>query len=123
MTGTVTKGRLYPAESRRLVDDRTGAAIRQVTFAPAIHHHPFFLAPAYDDAGRWLVFISHRTGSPQVFAEARATGELLQLTDRDDLGDWSIHPSHDGRYVYFAAGNSGWRVEIPSGREEKLVDF
>jgi oligogalacturonide lyase len=119
----VAKGQIYPSESRRFVDERTGAEVRQVTAFEAIHHHPFFTAPAYDDAGTFLVFISHRTGTPQLFAEVRATGDLLQLTARDDLGAWSIHPSHDGRFVYFAAGAGGWRVEIATGREERIVDF
>jgi oligogalacturonide lyase len=47
----------------------------------------------------------------------------LQLTDREEISDWSIHPSHDGRYVYFTAGSGGWRVHVPSGKEEQLVDF
>jgi oligogalacturonide lyase len=119
----LAKGTLYPAESVQEVDGRTGASIRRITSAPAIHHHPFFMIPAYDDAMQWTVFASERTGKPQIFAEVRATGELLQLTDRDDVGDWSIHPSHDGRYVYFTAGSGGWRVHLPSGKEEQLVDF
>lgn len=106
-----------------MVDERTGAHIRQITNQPALHHHPFFMIPAYDDAMRWLIFASERTGRPQLFAEVRETGELLQLTDRPDLDDWSIHPSHDGRYVYFTAGAGGWRVEIKTQEEEQLVDF
>jgi oligogalacturonide lyase len=119
----LAKGTLYPAESVQEVDGRTGASIRRITSAPAIHHHPFFMIPAYDDVMQWTVFASARTGKPQIFAEVRATGELLQLTDREDVGDWSIHPSHDGRYVYFTAGSGGWRVHLPSGKEEQLVDF
>jgi oligogalacturonide lyase len=119
----VAKGEHYPPESECFTDARTGAKIRRVTSAPAIHHHPFFMIPAFDDAQQWLVFVSHRTGSPQLFAEVRATGELLQLTDRPDLAAWSIHPSPDGRYVYFTAGSGGWRVHLPSCEEEQLVDF
>jgi oligogalacturonide lyase len=104
-------------------DSRTGACIRRITSAPAVHHHPFFIVPAYDDAMQWTVFASDRTGKPQIFVEVRASGELLQLTDRDDLSDWSIYPSHDGRHVYFTAGTGGWRVGIPGGQEEQLVDF
>lgn len=117
------KGELFPPESEWFHDARTGAKIRRITSAPAIHHHPFFMVPAYDDAQQWLIFVSHRTGSPQLFAEVRATGELLQLTDRPDLEEWSIHPSPDGRYVYFTAGACGWRVHLPGGEEELLVDF
>lgn len=119
----MAKGQLFPRESRRFVDERTGAQIRQVTSAPAIHHHPFFMTPAYDDAGRWLFLVSLRTGTPQIFAEVRETGELLQLTDRDDLNEWSVHPSHDGNHVYFTAGASGWRVAMATLEEERLVDF
>ncbi|MEZ4867390.1 MAG: oligogalacturonate lyase family protein [Caldilineaceae bacterium] len=119
----MTKGTLYPAESQIQTDDCTSARIRQITNHPSIHHHPFFMIPAYDDAMRWLIFASARTGSPQLFAEVRATGELLQLTDRSDLDDWSIHPSHDGRYVYFTAGSGGWRVNLETQVEEQLVDF
>ncbi len=119
----MNKGKLYPSESRTFVDEKTGTTIRQVTNAEAIHHHPFFMIPAYDDAMQWLIFASSRTGKPQLFAEVRATGQLLQLTDRDDLSDWSIHPSHDGRYVYFTAGTGGWRVNLQTLAEEKLIDF
>lgn len=119
----MAKGQRYPSESQMMVDERTGAVIRQVTSASAIHHHPFFLIAAYDDAMQWLVFVSHRTGSPQIFVEERATGELVQLTDQDNLAEYSVHPSHDGRYVYFTAGTGAWRVNTETYEEEQLVDF
>ena len=84
----------------------------------SIHHHPFYYVPAYDDAMRWLFFVSHRTGIPQFFAERRDTGELIQLTDRDDLNEWSLHPSHDGRHLYFTTKTGGWRLCMDSLQEE-----
>jgi oligogalacturonide lyase len=119
----LAKGQLYPSESQTAVDERTGTVIRQVTSAAAIDHHPFFLIPAYDDAMRRLIFVSHRTGSPQIYAEERAAGELVQLTDRDDLSEWSVYPSHDGQYVYFTAGTGGWRVDTATYKEEQLADL
>jgi len=120
MTG---KGATCESETRWLRDEHTGARIRQVTAQPAIHHHPFFFVPPYDDAMRRLVFVSHRRGRPQLFAEEQDSGRIVQLTDRDDLAEWSLHPSHDGRYVYFTAGAGGWRVDLESLREEQLADF
>lgn len=119
----MTKGKRYPGESRHQVDVRTGAKIRQVTSYPSIHHHPFFLIPAYDDAMRWLLFTSARGGSPQIYVEERTTGELLQLTDRDDISDFSIYPSHDGNHVYFTARGGGWRVNTTTYEEELIVDL
>jgi oligogalacturonide lyase len=118
------KGRVYESESVGFTDPATGIAVRQVTAHPSIHHHPFYYLPAYDDALAWLVFVSHRTGQPQIFLEDRGSGELLQLTDRDDLNEWSVHPAYDGRHVYFTAGCGAWRVSTESGfREECLADF
>ncbi|MEZ4621662.1 MAG: hypothetical protein R2867_40025 [Caldilineaceae bacterium] len=70
----MTKGQRYLGESRCFQDARTGATIRQITSHPSIHHHPFFMIGAYDDAMERLIFTSERNGKPQLFAELRATG-------------------------------------------------
>ncbi|MNH88464.1 Oligogalacturonate lyase [compost metagenome] len=119
----MAKGMIFPPESVEKRDSRTGARIRQITSHPSIHHQPFFMVPAYDDAMRYLFFISHRTGAPQLFAENRETRELVQLTDRDNLSPWSVHPSHDGHYVYFTAGSEGWRLHMKTLEEELLLDL
>jgi oligogalacturonide lyase len=119
----MTKGRIFPREDRHFVDPRSGRRVRQVTSHASIHHHPFFFVPAYDEQMQRLVFISHRTGAPQIFFEERQSGKLVQATDRPDLAEWSIYPSPDGRYVYFVAGTSAWRVELDTLREEELANF
>jgi oligogalacturonide lyase len=117
------RGRVFARESSVYLDRITGRRIRQVTRHPAIHHHPFFFVPAYDRAMRRLVFVSHRTGAPQIFFEDRDSGDLVQVTDRTDLAEWSIYPSADGRYVYFVAGTAAWRVDLASFAEEQLAEF
>lgn len=119
----MTKGRVFPSEARWHGDRATAARIRQITDAPAIHHHPFFFVPAYDRAMRRLLFVSHRTGAPQIFCEERDSGRLVQLTDRDDLSPWSIHPSAHGRFVVFVAGSGAWRLDLDTLAEECLHDF
>ena len=117
------QGAVFPREDRIATDGRSGRRIRQVTTHPSIHHHPFFFVPAYDRAMTKLIFISHRTGAPQIFFEDRASGDLVQVTDRHDLAEWSISPSSDGRHVYFTAGTSAWRVDLETFEEEQLADF
>ena len=119
----MSKGKTYLSESKTFHDSRTGTRIRQVTDHPSIHHHPFFFIPTYDDAMRWLIFVSERTGTPQIFAEERETGGLIQLTDRSDLSEWSVYPSHDGRWVFFTAGTSGWKLDLETLEERELVNF
>lgn len=119
----MARGQIYPSESICFQDETTGVKIRQITDQASIHHHPFFIVPAYDDAMQRLIFVSHRTGRPEIFAEERANGKLIQLTEREDIGEYSVYPSHDGRYVYFTAGRGAYRVHIETLREEQLVDF
>lgn len=105
------------------VDRETGVRVRQVTSHAAIHHQPFFYVPAYDDAVEWLFFVSHQTGRAQVYGERRADHAVVQLTDRTDLNEWSVHPAHAGRYVYDTAGAKACRVELDTLREDVLADF
>ncbi len=117
------KGRLLPSESTLRRDPVTGARIRQITDHPSVHHHPFFFVPCFDRAMNRLIFVSHRTGLPQIHAEPQGEDCLVQLTDREDIAEWSLHPSHDGRYVFFVAGTGAWRLDLETLAEERLVDF
>lgn len=116
-------GKILPSESRSFTDPATGVLVRQLTQHASIHHHPFYYLPAYNDLCTQLFFVSHRTGSPQIYLEDRKTGVLVQLTDRADLSEWSIHPAHVNPYVYFVAGTSAWRVNTETFAEEELMSF
>ena len=117
------KGRVWPREDRWFRDPGTSARLRQITSHPSIHHHPFFFVPPWDDQMQRLIFVSHRTGTPQIFAEDCASGRLIQLTDRTDLAEWSLHPAHGGRFVVFVAGTQAWRLDLETLREESLASF
>lgn len=117
------KGSRHKSGDRIVSDPRSGRRVRQITDHPSIHHHPFFFVPAYDQANTKLIFISHRTGAPQIFFEDRAAAELVQVTDRPDLAEWSISPSPDGRFVYFTAGTGAWKVDLETFEETQLADF
>ena len=114
-------GSTYPSESSTYQDPRTGALVRQVTACAAIHHHPFYYIPAYDDAGHKLFFVSHRTGRPQLYFEDGRGGPLVQITDRKDLNEWSCHPSYDGQFAYYTAGNAAWRVDLEIMCEQQIA--
>lgn len=111
------------SEARHYSDPLTGRTVRQVTSHASVHHHPFFLAPAYDNRMRWLFFVSHRSGRAEVWAEDRADGALVQLTNQPELHEWSIHPSHDGTYLYYTAGSAAYRVELSNHEVETVAEF
>jgi len=117
------KGSRDKTGARVEIDARSKRKVRQVTDHPSIHHHPFFFVPAYDHACTKLFFVSHRTGKPQIYYEDRAAGEIVQVTDRDDIAEWSIYPSPDGCRVYFVAGTGAWFANLDDLSETQLADF
>lgn len=102
-------------------DEKTGIPIRRVTSAECINHHPFFTVPAYSEDMSKLFFVSHRTGSPQIYYENRATGEIIQITQTESLNEWSLYPSPDGEYVYYTAGRFAYRSRCTTGETERFT--
>lgn len=119
----MTVGACYRSESVWSRDAISGRSIRQVTAHESVHHHPFFFVPAYDRDMRRLFFVSWRSGTPQIFFEDRASGQLVQVTDRPGLAEWSLVASPDGRHVYYTAGAAAWRTDIETFAETQLADF
>jgi len=117
----VSKGDSYPSEARTFVDEETGVAIRQVTDCESISHHLYFYVSSCPDDGSKLFFVSHRTGRPNLFYEDGDGGDLVQLTDRDDLNEWSAQISRDGRLAYFIAGGTAWQLDLDTLEEEALL--
>ena len=77
--------------------------------------------PLYSPDGRYLAFISSRTGSGDVYLLTLATGDLKRLTfddGNDQLDGWS----RDGRWIYFSSTsrdigglNDLYRVSVNGG--------
>ena len=117
------KGRLSPAELRSMHDPKTGALVNQVTNSSSINHHLYFLVSSWPDDMSRLFFVSHRTRAPNLFSTETETGKIRQLTDRDDLNEWSAVPSRDGKWLYFTARNQVLRLNIDSLDEETVDCF
>ncbi len=77
--------------------------------------------PLYSPAGRYLAFISSRTGGGDIYLLTLATGDLKRLTfddGLDQLDGWS----RDGRWIYFSSTsrdvgglNDLYRVSVNGG--------
>jgi len=109
----------WKSERRIVRDKATGREMRQITTAPCINHHPFFLVTAYDSEQRYLYFVSHRTGTPQVFAEDRGNDCIQQLSDVKALNEWSVHP-HE-HVVYYIADGCALRTDVRTGVTDTLL--
>lgn len=89
----------------------------------------FFLTPqhpAYSPDGRWLSWISNRSGTPELWLWSEAEGREIQLTDlgSDEINAYSWSP--DGDRIAFSGNRHGrfdiWTVSVPEGRVRRLTD-
>ena len=74
-------GEISPPEGATFQDPLSGANVRQLTDWRAHSHHLYFTNSGLWDAGRRLVFASHRNNRVNLYSVELATGEITQLTD------------------------------------------
>jgi hypothetical protein len=80
------------------------------TGSPAKDQHLYFTSPSVTEDGRWLAILSERTGSPNVLAVDRLSGQLHQISNNEkgllhayvypygtDAGLSKASPSMDGQ--------------------------
>ncbi len=75
------KSATWPSERSSYLDPQTGAAVTQWTGGPHKNQHLYFTSPSVTADDRWLLFLSDRTGCPNLMAVDRSTGDIRQLSD------------------------------------------
>src|SRR5215467_11070902 len=63
----MTVGKEYPPEWREYTDPLTRRRVRQLTDSPAEEYHFYFYNPTITPDGKYLIFISERTGMSNLF--------------------------------------------------------
>lgn len=94
-----------PSERTSFTDPATGAEVIQWTAGPHKNQSLYFTSPSVTTDDRWLVFLSERTGGPNLFALDRDCGEIHRLSENDHGLLYS--------YVYPRGGNRGLSKASP----------
>jgi Tol biopolymer transport system component len=99
---TVVYSSIQPVNWDLYVFDRPGAAPRRLTPDPGLDYNP-----AISPDGRWVVFTSERTGSPDLYAvDLQHPGTPRQLTKSPAMEDAAAF-SPDGRRLVFVSTEDG----------------
>lgn len=138
------RGQHWPAEWARTPDPLTGREVTRFTSSRATDQHPYFTGPAVTSAGascangQRLIFISGRTGNPNLFSLDTQSGEILQLTDnrygvlcqyvfpwgnRVGLGKSSVSLHAATGDVYYVQGREIRRVNAYTAREVCIAEL
>lgn len=117
---SMSKGKLYKSDLKRVKDDRTGVEVTRLTDNQGNTIHPYFTQPLFSEDGRFLLVSSDRTGSWQLYSLEIKTGNMVQLTDEADLGHHSA--CLDGRRMiaYYLSGATLKSVNLSNLCSEEL---
>jgi oligogalacturonide lyase len=117
------KGQLFASEHCQLIDDHTGAKVRQLTTHLSINHNLYFLNRSFTPDGQGVIFTSYRDGAPNLYEVAYPDGPIRQLTQGEGLHPFSACLSRLGDRVYFTRQGSVWCVDRDSLEEVRLATF
>ena len=118
-----TKGSIHPSELREYRDEKTGARIYQLTNDETINHNLYFLTPSFTPDQNYLIFTSYRSGKANFFKLDFPNGDILQLTDGDEVHGYSGVISKDGSKLFYTEGDSIKEVHFDTFAERILADF
>lgn len=113
----------FRSERRRCRGGGTRGTLWRVTGARSVHHHLYFGSGSWSADGRHLLFISYRTGFPNLFACEWGCGVIRRITARVDLNPFSVSPSPLRREFFFTARDEVRRVHLESLEETVLARF
>jgi hypothetical protein len=120
---TFAKGQSFPCEATASTDDKTGTRIVQLTNHPGINHNLYFLTSSFLPDQQSVVFSSDRSGRMNFYRAGYPDGDIVQLTDADDIHGYSGVISHDGTRLFFTRSSAIVALDLDNLAEDTLADF
>lgn len=82
----------YIAEKTEFIDPHTGSQVIQWTNSQYQDQHLYFTTPSVTADNKYLILISDRTGSPNLFFIDRASGKIKQISYANELLRSYVYP-------------------------------
>ena len=103
-------GRTFPSERMTYTDSVTGYKISMLTTLPAKDNKIYQTHPNWTADGRYIVFMSDRTGTNQYFALWVDTGAITQLTS--DKAPGNAFLSRTKGIMFYVSKHAIWKLNI-----------
>lgn len=117
------KASVHPSELHEFDDAQTGAHIYQLTNDASINHNLYFLTPSFTPDQGFLIFTSYRSGKPNFFKVAFPHGDIVQLTDADEVHGYSGVISKDGTQLFYTQADEIKAICLETLEERTLEKF
>jgi oligogalacturonide lyase len=118
--GVAQLGRRLPSERVRLVDPSTEFPLFRLTDPAHASYLPSCCLRAVSKRRAFVLFTSHRTGSPQPFRASLATGEVEQIAAARDLDSATLGLLPDDRSCCWFDGSVLIQMPLGGGRARRV---
>lgn len=118
-----TKGSVHPSELQEFEDSQTGAHIYQLTNDTTINHNLYFLTPSFTPDQSHLIFTSYRSGKANFFKLEFPNGDIVQLTNGEEVHGYSGIIAKDGKELFYTEGDSIKAIHLDTLAERVLAEF
>ncbi len=106
-------GKDWGVERQSYLDPVTGVRIWEMTKGPSSGDNLYFHFSNFTADNRYLIFVSDRTGSSQIFRAEVETGRLVQLTDDPAIQSRTACPDHtEARRLYYLRGPEVFALDV-----------
>ena len=117
------KGSVHSSELQEFEDSQTGAHIYQLTNDTTINHNLYFLTPSFTPDQNSLIFTSYRTGKANFFKLEFPNGDIVQLTNGEEVHGYSGVIAKDGTELFYTEGDSIKAIHLDTFEERILAEF
>jgi len=117
------KGSVHPSELQEFEDNQTGAHIYQLTNDNTINHNLYFLTPSFTPDQSHLIFTSYRSGNANFFKLEFPNGDIVQLTNGEEVHGYSGVIAKDGTALFYTEGDSIKAIHLDTFEEPVLAEF
>src|ERR1041385_93645 len=116
-------GKDWGIEGESYVDPVTGVTVQELTRGLTASDNLYFHISNFTADNRFLIFVSDRNGSWQLFRANVEDGRLIQLTDSVIAGRGACPDHTNARRVYSLRGPEVFALDILSFEEKKVGEI
>lgn len=117
------KGSVHPSELQEFEDENTGTHIYQITNDNTINHNLYFLTPSFTPDQKQLIFTSYRSGKANFYKIQFPDGDIVQLTNSEEVHGYSGVIAKDGTELFYTEGDSIKAIHLDTFEERVLAVF
>ena len=117
------KGSVHPSELQEFEDQNTGTHVYQLTNDNTINHNLYFLTPSFTPDQKHLIFTSYRSGKANFYKIQYPGGDIVQLTNGEEVHGYSGVIAKDGTELFYTEGDSIKAINLDTFEERVLAVF